>query len=298
MKHSAVCNMSEQDTFVEKTIMDVPHQSLELHELDLLLEALYRFCDYDLRQYGRRSLMRLIQNILAEYGLHHVSDLIPMVAHDMSFRRTVIDRLTVSYSVMYRDPELFKRLRDDVFLYLQSFPRLSVWVAGCADGEEVYSLAILLAEAGLLERTQLYATDISPKALENARSGILQRPLDDDVIQRYQASGGTDDLKRYFSSNNGQLQIDSDILQRIAFEKHDLVQQPSHVSAHLILCRNVFIYFDHRLKNKVLAKLGDALMVNGFLAIGIEESISLCEAYSRFDILSRKAGVYRKKLGY
>ena len=128
----------------------------------------------------------------------------------------------------------------------RAFPRLSVWIAGCADGEEVYSLAILLAEAGLLERTQLYATDISPKALENARSGVLKRPLDDDVIQRYQASGGCGDLKTlFFFLYNGQLQIDNDILQRIAFEKHDLVQQPSHVSAHLILCRNVFIYFDH-----------------------------------------------------
>lgn len=298
MKHSAVCKMTEHEAFVEKALMDSPHKPLELHELELLLEALYRFCDYDLRQYGRRSLLRLIQNILAEHGLHHVSDLIPLVAHDASFRRTVIDRLTVSYSVMYRDPELFKRLRDDVFLYLQSFPRLSVWVAGCADGEEVYSLAILLAEAGLLERTQLYATDISPKALENARSGILQRPLDDDVIQRYQASGGVSDLRCYFSSSNGQLKLNKDILQRIAFEKHDLVQQPSHVSAHLILCRNVFIYFDHALKNKVLAKLGDALMASGFLAIGVEENISLCAAYNGFDVLSRKAGVYRKKLGY
>ena len=214
-----------------------------------------------------------------------------------SFRRNVIDRLTVSYSVMFRDPELFKRLKDDVLLYLQSFPRLSVWIAGCADGEEVYSLAILLAEAGLLERTQLYATDISPAALENARSGILQRPLDEDVVERYQASGGSRELRDYFSPANGQLKINSDLLQRIAFEKHDLVQQPNHVSAHLILCRNVFIYFGHDLKDRVLDKLADALMPGGFLAIGVEESISLCGAYRRFDILSRKAGLYRKKLG-
>lgn len=270
---------------------------LEMDELELLLEALYRFCDYDLRQYGRRSLMRLIQNVLAEHGLEHVSDLIPLVAHDLDFRRNVIDRLTVSYSVMFRDPELFKRLQDDVLLYLQSFPRLSVWIAGCADGEEVYSLAILLAEAGLLERTQLYATDISPGALENARSGILQRPLDEDVVERYQASGGGGELRDYFSPVGGQLKLNDQLLQRIAFEKHDLVQQPNHVSAHLILCRNVFIYFGHDLKNRVLGKLADALMPGGFLAIGVEENISLCESYRRFDILSRKAGLFRKKLG-
>ena len=122
MKHSTVCKMAENEVSLEKELIDSPQQSLELHELDLLLEALYRFCDYDLRQYGRRSLLRLIHNMLAEHGLHHVSDLIPLVAHDVSFRRSVIDRLTVSYSVMYRDPELFKRLKDDVFLYLQSFP--------------------------------------------------------------------------------------------------------------------------------------------------------------------------------
>ncbi|WP_315982392.1 hypothetical protein [Aliamphritea spongicola] len=102
--------------------MPATYTPLEMDELELLLEALYRFCDYDLRQYGRRSLMRLIQNVLAEHGLEHVSDLIPLVAHDLAFRRNVIDRLTVSYSVMFRDPELFKRLEEDVLLYLQSFP--------------------------------------------------------------------------------------------------------------------------------------------------------------------------------
>ncbi|MBN3564125.1 CheR family methyltransferase [Aliamphritea spongicola] len=277
--------------------MPATYTPLEMDELELLLEALYRFCDYDLRQYGRRSLMRLIQNVLAEHGLEHVSDLIPLVAHDLAFRRNVIDRLTVSYSVMFRDPELFKRLEEDVLLYLQSFPRLSIWIAGCADGEEVYSLAILLAEAGLLERTQLYATDISPGALGNARSGILQRPLDVDVLERYKASGGRGELREYFTPLNGQLRLNDNLLQRIAFEKHDLVQQPNHVSAHLILCRNVFIYFGHELKNRVLDKLADALVPGGFLAIGVEESISLCESYRRFDILSRKAGLFRKKLG-
>lgn len=298
MKYLTANQLVEREAFVEKAFRDSRQHSMELQELDLLLEALYRFCDYDLRQYGRRSLMRLIQNILAENDLHYISDLIPRIAHDLEFRRNIIDRLTVSYSVMYRDPELFKRLRDDVFLYLQSFPRLSVWIAGCADGEEVYSLAILLAEAGLLHRTQLYATDISPGALANARSGVLQRPLDDDVIERYRESGGCSDLRRYFVAEDGGLRLQADILQRIAFEKHDLVQQPSHVSAHLILCRNVFIYFDHELKDRVLDKLGDALLDQGFLAIGVEENISLCSAYRRFDILSRKAGLFRKKLGY
>ncbi len=284
--------------FTDRVVTDSAKQTLELDELELLLEALYRFCDYDLRQYGRRSLLRLIHNVLAEHGLQHISELIPLVAHDQAFRRSVIDRLTVSYSVMFRDPELFKRLKDDVLLYLQSFPRLSIWIAGCAEGEEVYSLAILLSEAGLLERTQLYATDISPKALESARSGVLKRAFDDEVAERYRASGGNKELRDYFSGVDGQLRIDKAILQRIAFERHDLVQQPNHVSAHLILCRNVFIYFDHVLKNRVLDKLGDALMPGGFLAIGVEENISLCNAYNRFDILSRKAGLFRKKLGY
>lgn len=275
--------------------LSVPPTAAEQIELDLLLEALYRFCDYDLRHYGRRSVFRLVQNILAEQGLKHVSELIPKVAYDNELRRNIIDSLTVSYSVMFRDPELFLRLRDDVCLYLQSFPRLSVWVAGCADGEEVFSLAIMLAEAGLLSRTQLYATDISPKALENARSGRLRRPLDDEMLARYQASGGEEDLQKYFYKQDGQLFLQSELLQKIAFEKHDLVQQPSHVSAHLILCRNVFIYFNSELKDQVLAKLADALLDDGFLAIGVEENISFCAAYKNFDILSRKAGLFRKK---
>lgn len=264
-------------------------------ELDLLLEALYRFCGYDLRGYSRPSLKRLAYGVLMSHNLKHISELIPKLAHDEGLRAEIIDGLTVSYSILYRDPEMFNRVRQDVFSYLKSFPRLSIWVAGCADGEEVYSLAVLLAENGLLGRTRLYATDINQTALENASSGILQRPLDQGCIERYRASGGQCDLMDYFDQTAEGMRLKPELLKQITFTRHNLVQQACHVSAHMILCRNVFIYFDHDLKEHVLSKLAGALIEEGYLAIGLEESISLCDSYARFDILSRKASLFRKK---
>jgi len=274
--------------------MAVPNATDDI-ELDLLLEALYRFCGYDLRGYSRPSLKRLVQGLLIKHQLQHISELIPKLAHDEGLRAEIIDGLTVSYSILFRDPEMFNRVRQDVFSYLKSFPRLSIWVAGCADGEEVYSLAVLLAESGLLGRTRLYATDINQTALENAGSGILQRPLDQECVERYRASGGQGNLQEYFDQTAAGMQLKPELLKQITFTRHNLVQEACHVSAHMILCRNVFIYFDHELKERVLQKLTDALIDEGYLAIGLEENIGLCDSYARFNILSRRAGLFRKK---
>ena len=206
-----------------------------------------------------------------------------------------MDQLTVNYSQLFRDPVFFLHLKQTVLPNLKSYPRLSVWVAGCANGEEAYSLAILLHESGLLANTQIYATDISRTALQQAASGVLKNPLDSKAEKRYRLSGGEACLSDYFLSAYDHQKFKQDLLDNISFEHHDLTQQTGFISPQLILCRNVLIYFKRELQNKVLSMLADSIVCGGFLAIGLEENISFHDDYLRFDILSQNSGLYRKK---
>lgn len=274
--------------------VSLPFASEEV-EIKLFLDALYQLCGYDLRDYNYASIARLIQALVRKNGLHCVSELIPLLAHDQYTRNSIIDDLTVNYSYMFRDPDMFARVRSDIFSYFQSFPRLTIWVAGCASGEEAYSLAILLEEADLLSRTQLYATDINDVALERAVLGQLQNPIDQSIVARYQMAQGSKNLRDYFEKNKDGLYLRKEILQKINFDKHDLVQQKGYILAHMILCRNVLIYFDRPLKSQVLSSLTKSLTTDGYLVIGKEDDISTCNPYSDFSLVSRKTGIYRKK---
>ncbi len=262
-------------------------------ELQLVIAAINSCCAQDFSGYSQQSIGRLINNLVHDEKLHHASELIPKLFHDDAFKERVIDKLTVSYSQLFRDPELFIQLKERIFPLLASYPRFSIWVAGCATGEEVYSLAILLEEAGLLEHGQIYASDISGQALRVAASGKLRSAITTQDAERYQASGGNANLADYFNDDNGPTLVPK-LLSRVIFQRHDLVSQPSFISAQLILCRNVFIYFNRELQNKVLSLLLSSMTSRGYLAVGIEENINFCEDSDDLELVSRKAGLYRK----
>ena len=267
--------------------------ALKKYEMQMVIDCIYHSCGHDFSQYSQVSMQRLVENMRLEERLVHIAELVPKILHDQQFKQQLVDRLTISYSQLFRDPQLFQKLRTEVFPLLLSYPRISIWVAGCATGEEVYSLAIMLHEAGLLQRCQIYATDVSGAALRVASSGKLRFSVTPEDQQRYQASGGQRKLTDYFSAQQ-QYTLSETLLSQIIFERHDLIQQPEFISAQLVLCRNVFIYFERALQNRVLQLLIDSLTNGGYLAMGVEENIGFCDNFKKLEIVSRKAGLYKK----
>ncbi len=265
-------------------------------EFDIFIEAIRRFTGHDFSRYSGRSLKRLVRRLMALQKTESLASLIHKVINDHDFRCYVVDNLTVSCSQLFRDPVVFQRITSEVFSYLESFPRRTIWVAGCANGEEAFSLAILLWEAGLLKHTQIYATDISPDALKQATSGLLQLPLTEDDYKNYKQSNGQNNLDDYFDYSSRGVKLRKELLSHITFEQHDLIQQPEFISAQLVLCRNVFIYFEKNTKLSALKVIGNTLISGGYLVMGIKEDINLSESEQRFSLVSRQAGLYRKKL--
>ncbi|MFW5451773.1 MAG: CheR family methyltransferase [Methylophagaceae bacterium] len=263
-------------------------------ELELFLEALLRFHHYDLKSYSRDSLLRRVKALMNEQRLGSISALIALLAHDEHFRIHAINYLTVNVSYLFRDPDVFAALKQSVFPYLTSFPRLSIWVAGCAEGLEAYSLAILLEEEGLLERSHIFATDINSKVLQQASSGVLSSPLNSDDVDRYNQSLGTASLSEYFVTAYGKQKLKQQLLSKITFEHHDLSQQPVFLSAQLILCRNVLIYFDKQLKEKVVDLLTESLEDNGHLVIGTKESIEFLNLEHDYLTIDKACNIYKK----
>ncbi len=264
-------------------------------ELMLFIDAIRQHCGYNLSQYASNSLRRLVKTLTNGEGVTGVADLIEMLRCNPQFRYRVMDYLTVSYSQLFRDPLFFLQLKQAVFPFLESYPRLSIWVAGCANGEEAYSMAIALQEAGLLQKSQIYATDISHSALQHARSGMLLNSLNQEAATRYHKSGGQADLSEYFDSSQHGEKLKQGLLGKISFEHHDLTQQHGFISPQLVLCRNVLIYFKIELQNKVFSLLSESVVEGGFLAIDPEGNSSLYHDYKQFEILSLKAGLLRKK---
>ena len=273
---------------------DQENNSFTGFELELVIRTINKCCGQSFDGYSPRSIRRLVEGIMHDEQLKYISLLIPKILYDIAFQEKIIDKMTVSYSQLFRDPSLFIKLKQDIFPQLASYPRISLWVAGCATGEEAYSLAILLDEAGLLEQSQIYASDISPQALKSAGSGKLNSALTEDDEIRYRQSGGKKSLKYYFNNENENI-LCQRLMSRIVFERHDLANQASFLSAQLVLCRNVFIYFERELQNKVLSLLLDSTTSRGYIAVGVEENISFCNNSSSLEIISRKAGLYRKR---
>ncbi len=240
----------------------------------------------------KASLKRRVKQYVEHQSLDSISDLIPHLARSDKNRRQTINNITVSNSKLFRDPNSFHCLRNQVFPYLASFPRLDIWVAGCAKGEEAFSLAIMLLESGLLARTKIYATDINTEVVAQARSGVLTKKLcREDAIK----SGGSNTLSSYFSTAYGKQKLSQNILEHIHFEEHNLNQDKKYRPSHLILCRNVMIYFNLNLQNKVLQRLYDSIINNGYLVIGEKESLDTSPIYSNLTVIDEDSRIYQRK---
>jgi chemotaxis protein methyltransferase CheR len=264
-------------------------------ELDLVLEVLHRHRGYDFRHYARASLRRRLQALAQKMGCATLADLVPRLLHGDVALGQILETLSVPVTELFRDPEVFATLGRRVFAALADRDAVHVWIAGTASGEEAYSLAILLAEAGLLERTRITATDINDGALAQARSGTLPAKSVERAIHAYQAAGGSGDLAHHFEMEGAQARLRPPLLAALTFVHHNLVSDGAITGVDLILCRNVLIYFDRPLQDRVLDLFQASLGAGGFLCLGLKENVMFARAGRHFTPLDAQARIYRRE---
>jgi chemotaxis protein methyltransferase CheR len=264
-------------------------------EIDLLLEAIFRHYQHDFRQYARSSIRRRMQRALGHFQLATIAALMERVLHDESAFAELMAFLTIGVTELFRDPGSFLALRRAVAPVLATYPSLKVWVAGCATGEEAYSLVILFAEAGLLDRTLFYATDIDPSSLHTAERGIYDLARAADFSRAYQAAGGSRSLSDYYTAAYGAITFHRDLRKKIVFSDHSLATDQVFCEVHLVTCRNVLMYFDRRLQDRAVGLFADALVRKGFLGLGSRETLLFCSHQGEFDEIDRRQRIYQKR---
>jgi chemotaxis protein methyltransferase CheR len=242
-------------------------------EVRLFLEGIYARYGYDLRDYALPSMSRRVQAALSRSGLHDLGALQHRVLTDADAFAHVLGDLTVQVSALFRDPGFYRAFRERVIPVLRTYPRLNVWHAGCASGEEAYSTAIVLREEGLAERCQSYATDLSAAAVERAKEGVYSAKDLDTVVDSYRRSGGAASFEDYATVAYGQIALPESLRSKILFFQHDLVSDYVFAEMQVVFCRNVFIYFGRALRERVLQKLARSLCAGGFLCLGSSERL-------------------------
>jgi chemotaxis protein methyltransferase CheR len=279
-------------------VVDTQAMIVDTHELDnlevaLFVQAMQRRHGYDFSQYAPASLKRRIQQLVEQMDCKTISGLIERMLHEPQLLPRLLDGLTVPASDMFRDPAMFRCLREQVLPLLASYPEINIWQAGCAHGQEVYSLAILLEECGLYERTQIFATDLSERALQQAEEGIYPAREAQQWSRNYQAAGGTHSLADYYSARYNLLKLDQRLRRHVTFAQHNLVADGVFCEAHLILCRNVLIYFSNSLQDRVLSLFRDSLVRGGFLGLGLRESLDFASNAGSFVPFDENLRLYR-----
>ncbi len=264
-------------------------------ELHLLLDAIFYKYHYDFRGYSVASMKRRLAAAMARFGCKTLSQLQDRLLHEPGVFAEMLSYLTVQVSEMFRDPPYFRSLREHVVPLLGTYPSLKVWIAGCSTGEEAYSMAILLREEGLLERTLIYATDINADALQKAQAGIYDVDRIAAFTENHQKSGGRGSLSDHYTAAYGRAVFDKSLKKHIAFSDHSLATDSVFAEVQLVSCRNVLIYFDRDLQNRALGLFRDALCHKGILGIGAKESLRFSAHADAFDELVGPDRIYRKR---
>ncbi len=264
-------------------------------EIRLLMEGIFQVYGYDFRQYSEASLRRRLSHWLSCSCFDNLSQAQSQLLRDRDLFNTLLRGITVNVTEMFRDPVFFKTVREQVVPYLKTYPFVKVWHAGCATGEEAYSMSILLSEEGLRGRFRIYATDIDEEVICKAQKGIY--PLQDlkRFTKNYQHSGGTASFSDYYTARYDHAILDPSLRENIVFAEHNLAVDADFGEMHLILCRNVLIYFKLPLKERVLGLFDSSLVPGGFICLGTKESLDHRHIAVRYDELKPKSQIYRKR---
>jgi len=269
-------------------------RELEKIEVELLLEAVYRHYGFDFRSYAYSSLKRRLWKRIGQEGLKTISELQGRVLHDPALMEKLLLDLSINVTAMYRDLGFYAAFREQVVPLLRTYPFIRIWHAGCSTGEEVYSMAILLQEEGLYDRARIYATDINEVVLHRARSGIF--PLDkmQEYTQNYLRAGGTRSFSEYYTALYDGALFNSTLTRNVVFSQHNLVTDGSFAEFNVIVCRNVMIYFDRKLQNRVHGLFFDSLARFGVLALGNKETLKFSDYEDKYEALDTREKIYRR----
>lgn len=276
-----------------KTWAGVP--PLERLEVELFLEGIYRHYGHDFRDYAMSSLRRRLKKRLEAEQLSTFTALLDRVLHDPEAMVRLLRDLSVNVTGMFRDPTFFLELRRKVVPLLRTYPYVRIWHAGCASGEEVYALAILLQEEGLYDRARIYATDINTEALDRAKAGIFPLSRMREFTSNYLTAGGTRSFSEYYTAKYEAALFDPKLTRNVLFTQHNLATDTSFSEFNLILCRNVLIYFAPTLKNRALGVFDASLAPFGLLCLGRRESLKFTDIETRFEDLDARERIYRRR---
>jgi chemotaxis protein methyltransferase CheR len=267
----------------------------EAIEIALLLEGVHQHYGFDFRQYARASLRRRLWRRVYAEGLATISGLQERVLHDQAAMERLLLDLSINVTSMFRDPGFFASFRQNVVPSLRTYPFLRIWNAGCSTGEETYSLAILMREVGLYDRTRIYATDINEAVLVSAAEGIYPLAKMKEFTENYLAAGGSRSFSDYYRAAYGGAQLDRSLAENVVFAAHNLVSDRSFNEFHVIVCRNVMIYFDRTLQQQVHGLFVDSLVPFGVLALGRKETLAHSARAADFDVVDELERIYRKR---
>ncbi len=274
--------------------LELPEPDLEQLEIELLLEAIYRRYGLDFRQYAQASLKRRLYRRLHAEGLETLSELQNRLLHDPPCMERLLLDLSINVTAMFRDPSFYVAVREKIVPALHTYPFTRIWCAGCSTGEEVYSLAILLHEEGLYEKTRIYATDINEHVLQTAREGVFPLERMKQYTQNYIKGGGTGDFSEYYVAAYDSVRFARSLTENIVFAQHNLAMDRGFNEFNVIVCRNVMIYFDRALQNHVHNLFYDSLDTFGILALGHKESIGFTRLADRYEEIDAGERIYRK----
>ncbi len=265
-------------------------------EIEFLLEGIFRRYGYDFRSYSPAHIKRRLINKMKQNKFRSLSEMQHHVLHDKNFFNSLLKDLSINVTEMFRDPAFYVALRKEVIPILKTYPFIKVWHAGCASGEEVYSFAILLKEEGIYDRTQIYATDFNNNILEVARKGIYPVDRIKEYTVNYQKAGGKYSFTDYYLAKYNSAIIDQALKKNIVFAEHNLVTDTVFAEMHVIICRNVLIYFNRDLQNKVIRLFNESLVHGGFLGLGTKETIQFSNYNAQYTDVNKELKIYKKKV--
>lgn len=273
---------------------DPVSEEVEVIEIELLLEAVYRRYGFDFREYAPASLKRRLRRRMHAEGLSTLTQLQDRLLHDSASMERLLLDLSINVTAMFRDPSFYIAFREHVAPTLRTYPFTRIWCAGCSTGEEVYSLAILLHEEGLYDRTRIYATDINEQVLDTARAGVF--PLDKmkQYTQNYIKGGGTGEFSGYYVAAYDGARFGRSLTENVVFAQHNLASDRVFNEFNVIVCRNVMIYFAKALQDKVQRLFYESLDTFGVLALGHKESVAFTPFADSYEIVNAAERIYRK----
>lgn len=263
-------------------------------EVDLLMDGVHRLYGYDFRNYARASLTRRIWHHVHAENLKSISALQEKVLHDRACFERLVQNLSIPVTEMFRDPSLFRMFREKVVPLLRTYPYIRIWHAGCSTGEEVYSMAILLHEEGLLDKARIYATDMNNRSLQQAREGVFGIERMQLYTKNYLEAGGKRSFSEYYTAKYSSVIFQPFLRKNMIFAEHNLATDRSFNEFNVILCRNVMIYFNDELRDQVHGLFHESLSRFGILVLGSKESMQFTEYSDSYELLDRVEKVYRK----